>query len=306
LHIQSKLDQAKDEYVTAIRIQPANAALHDNLCELLGKQGKLDEAIAEHRVAIRIQPDFATPHNTLGDILFRVKQDYAAAAAAFLQATRLQPDNALFQNNLGLALQRQEEWDRAIEAYRAASRLDPHFVDAHLGLGEIFEFLGKEDEAINEYRTASSLQPNFADAHNYIAWAVVKKQDRTDRERTEALEHARQAVVLSPNDGTFRATLALAEYRAGHWTESIAAAERSIALSKDGESANWFFLAMALWRQGAKDRSRSFFDQAVSWTKKNDPKNANLLQFWREAALLLGQPRPDVLPANLPEKPFAP
>ena len=306
LHIQTKLDQAKDEYLTAIRIQPTNAAFHDNLCELLGKQGKLDAAIAEHRIATQLQPDFATPHNTLGDIFFHVKEDYAAAAAAFRQAARLQPDNALFQNNLGLALQRLGQMDQAIEAYHGASRLDPHFVDAHLGLGEIFELKGKDDEAIDEYQTASRLQPNSADAHNYAAWAVVKKPDRTVRERNEALEHARQAVALGPKDGTFQATLALAEYRAGHWAESVAAAERSIALSNDGQCSNWFFLTMALWRQGAKDRSQSFFDQAAAWTKKNDPKNDNLLRFWREAADLLGRPRPDVLPADLPEKPFAP
>jgi len=60
---------------------------------------------------------------------------------------------------------------------------------------------------------------------------------------------------------------------------------------------------MALWQQGVKDRSRSFLDQAVSWTRKNDPKNANLLAFWREAAKLLGQPGP--LP-DLPADPFAP
>ena len=53
-----------------------------------------------------------------------------------------------------------------------------------------------------------------------------------------------------------------------------------------------FVLAMALWQKGDKDRSRSFFEQAVSWTKKNDPKNAALLAFWREAAKLLGQPGP--------------
>ena len=51
--------------------------------------------------------------------------------------------------------------------------------------------------------------------------------------RSEALEHARQAVAIRPEEGRFHNTLALAEYRApGHWAESIAAAERSIALLK--------------------------------------------------------------------------
>ena len=158
---------------------------------------------------------------------------------------------------------------------------------------------GNLDEAIAEYRTDIRIQPGYDWGHNSLAWALAKPPDRSSRERSEALEHARQAVALSPKEGTFHNTLALAEYRIGHWGESIAAADRSIALLKGADAANWFFLAMALWQRGEKDRSRTYFDQAVVWTKKNDPRNAELLAFWREAAELLVQPGPGAAP--LPE-----
>ncbi len=76
-------------------------------------------------------------------------------------------------------------------------------------------------------------------------------------------------------------------------------------LTKGVDATNWFFLAMALWQQGDKDRSRAFFDQAVSWTKENHPENADLPAIWREAAVLLGQPGPDA-PALLPDLPTDP
>ena len=182
--------------------------------------------------------------------------------------------------------------DEAIAEYRAAIRVQPDHVKAHHGLGWALERQGKLDEAIAEYRTDIRIQPDYAWAHNSLAWALAKPPDRGSRARSEALEHARQAVALSPKEGTFHNTLALAEYRIGHWGESIAAAERSIALLKGVDAANWFFLAMALWQRGEKNPSRSFFDQAVAWTKKNDPRNAELLAFWRESAELLGQPGP--------------
>jgi tetratricopeptide (TPR) repeat protein len=305
LYIQGKLDEAIAEYRAAIAFQPDDATFHDNLCEALCMQGKLDEAIAEHRTAIRIQPDFANAYNTLGHILSDLKRDYGAAADAFREAIRLQPEFAPYHNNLGLALQQQAKLDEAIAEYRIAGRLQPSLVDAHMGLGEILDFQGKRDGAIAEYRTAAGLQPNYADAHNGIAWAEVKKADCSAQERTEALEHARLAVSLGPEDGNFRTTLALAEYRAGHWALSIAAAEQSIARTKGEDASNWFFLAMASWQKGDKDRSRSFFEQAVSWTKKNDPSNAVLLAFWREAAKLLGQPGPDAGPLpDLPAEAF--
>jgi hypothetical protein len=98
----------------------------------------------------------------------------------------------------------------------------------------------------------------------------------------------------------------LAEYRGGYWVESVAASDRSVALMKGVDASNGFVLAMALWRQGSKIRSRSFFDQAVAWTRKNDPQRADVLLLWREAADLLGQPGPDTPLADLPANPFAP
>jgi eukaryotic-like serine/threonine-protein kinase len=289
---QGKTDEAIAEYRTAIRLRPDDATSHDNLCEALCLQGKMDEAIAEARAAIRIQPDFANAHNTLGHVLYQLKQDYRAAAVEFREAVRLQDDNAVYRKNLGLALQQQGELDGAIGEYKVALRLLPDFVDVHMGLGEIFEFQGKRDDAIVAYRTASRIRPNFADAHNYLAWVMAKKSDCSDRERAEALEHARLAVSLSPEDGGIQNTLSLAEYRAGHWAESIAAARRSIALAKDADASNGFFLAMAVWQQGDLDRARSHFDEAVSLAEKADPRRIELVAFWREAAGLLGQPGP--------------
>jgi len=309
LFIQGKLVEAIAEYRTAIDIQPGDATFHDNLCEALGRQGKFEMAIAEHHTAIHLRPDFANAYNTLGRILSDLKRDFSAAAAAFRKATELQSDFAPYHSNLGLALQQQEKLDEAIDEYRIASRLQPGLVDAHMGLGEIFELQGKRQDAIVEFRTASKLRPNSVDARSRVAWALANPHDCSAEERTEALVHARAAVALRPRDVSVRTMLALADYRAGHWAESVAAGEQSIALSKsvDASSAfNWYILAMALWQQGVKDRSGSLFDQAVSWMRKNDPKDPDLLAFWREAAQVLGQPGPDGPPAEVPANPFAP
>ena len=306
LRKQGKVDEAIAEYRTAIRLQPEDAAYHDNLSELLGRQGKLDEAIAEHRTAIRIRPDFANAYNTLGYLLSEVKDDKRAAAAAYREAIRLQPDFARAHNNLGRALQHLGELDEALAEYRTSCVLEPDSVEFLENLGEVLELQRKRDEAIVVYRTAIRVRPDAANLHNDLAWVLVKVPDCTAQERGESLEHARQAVALSPEAGGFQNTLGLAEYRAGHWAESIAAVERSIALTTGVEVTNWFFLAMALWQQGDKDRSRSFFEQAVSWTKANHPVHADVPTIWREAAELLGQPGPEVPPADLPMNPFAP
>ena len=69
-----------------------------------------------------------------------------------------------------------------------------------------------------------------------------------------------------------------------------------------GQASDWFFVAMARRQKGDNNEAREWFDKAVAWTKEKDPKNAELLQFRKEAAELLGQPGPNSSAAAAAEK----
>ena len=74
------------------------------------------------------------------------------------------------------------------------------------------------------------------------------------------------------------------------WKDSIEALEKSCALEDDpkgGGAFQWFFLAMAHWRLGDKDKARDFYDRAVGGTDKNQPGDETLPRFRAEAAELL-------------------
>ena len=51
---------------------------------------------------------------------------------------------------------------------------------------------------------------------------------------------------------------------------------------------NAFFLAMAHWQLADKPQAHSWYDKAVSWMEKNQPKDEELIRFRAEAAALLG------------------
>jgi hypothetical protein len=61
-----------------------------------------------------------------------------------------------------------------------------------------------------------------------------------------------------------------------------------MALRKGGDGFDWFFQAMAHWQIGDKTQSRCWYDKAVPWMEKYQPKNAELVRFRAEAAALLG------------------
>ncbi len=318
--LERRWEESLEEDRAVLRLQPDDATAHLSLGVSLQNLGHVEEAIAEYRTAIRLDPDDASAHLVLGTALSGLKaKDRLAAAAELREAIRLQPDNAEAHSRLGDVLQSLMMINDALAEYRIAQQIQPSFAMNYARRGNLFDQQGKLDEAIAEDRIALRLNPKLDYANNLLAWALIKKRDLGARERAESVEGARRAVAEKPTDGNYFNTLALAEYRAGHWAESIVAAEHSIALIQGlpsfdwfaateqsiaqlnkVDASNWFFLAMAHWKQGNRDRARSYFQRAVDWTKKKDPTNVELIQFWQESAELLGEPGPGHDPPSRP------
>ena len=85
----------------------------------------------------------------------------------------------------------------------------------------------------------------------------------------------------------YRTLVTLRPSSAAAWNEAVAALEKSAGLRNGGDSFDWFFLAMAHWKLGAKDKAREWYDKAVRWMDTNQPKNEELHRFRAEAAELL-------------------
>src|SRR5262249_7178370 len=128
---------------------------------------------------------------------------------------------------------------------------------------------------------------NLPLALNHLAWALATHAEPARRDPGRAGSLATEAVELKPQAGRFQRTLGVAFYRAGRSKDAIAALEKSMELSKGGNSFDWFFLAMAHWQLGGKDKAREWYDKAVAWMAKNQPNNEELRRFRVEAAELL-------------------
>jgi predicted Zn-dependent protease len=126
-----------------------------------------------------------------------------------------------------------------------------------------------------------------AEVCNVVAWRLATDTDLPLRPRELAVEFARKAVELAPEDGDVWKTLGVVQLRAGHWKESIDALQKSNTLRKGGDSSNWFFLAMAQWHLGDKDEARKCYNQGVQWMEKNQPEDEELPRFRAEAAELM-------------------
>ncbi len=170
--------------------------------------------------------------------------------------------------------------DRAVE-------LGPKSLPVRLACAQMRVSLGQWEKALADYEQGLQLGPNEAAAHNDLAWLLATCPQPKFQDAGRAVALATKAVEQAPKQGGMWNTLGVAHYRTGNWKEAALALEKSLALQGDN-SFDQFFLAMAHWQTGEKEKARQRFDQAVQWMEKNAPRNEELRRFRAEAAELLG------------------
>ena len=173
-HQAGRLDEAIQGYRQALRLNPENAGIHNNLGTALCDQGKLDEAEASYRLALACAPDDVEAHNNLGTVL-QQQGNQDKAVTSYRTALGLKPDHAEAHANLGTALFALGKVDEALACYRAALAFRPDFVAAHIYLGTVFWEQEKLDAAGAAFRRALTIDPHHTDALDRLA-AVLMMQ----------------------------------------------------------------------------------------------------------------------------------
>jgi tetratricopeptide (TPR) repeat protein/serine/threonine protein kinase len=321
LAAQEKWDAASARFHKALDLDPKNAGAHGGIGMTLARQGNLGEAIAWYKKALECDPKAPEAHYNLGNALFRQKK-WDEAAACYHKALEFDPESSKVHLNLAVALVMQRKWDEAIASYRKVLELDPKDARAHNGLGGVLANQGKPDAALAHFRKAHELNPKDAvihtnlcrvlnqqgrfgeviavykkvleldpgntDVRNDLAWALATCPDLRQRNATEAVKLAEAAVRQAPRDGNVWNTLGVARYRAGDWKGAREALGQSTQLHQGGGASDWFFLAMAHWQLGQKDKARRWYGRSVRWMDEHDPQNEELRRFRAEAEALLG------------------
>jgi tetratricopeptide (TPR) repeat protein len=303
LRQQNKFDEAAAAYSKAVELNPSDAGSYQNLTTLLQRQGKIDQAVAAGRKAVELNPKAAGAWVNLGNALWGARK-FDEAAAAFRQAIDLDPKDGktygdvgnppsvspqvAAYGNLARMLHQQKKLDEAAAVFRELIERDPKLASAHFELGGVLVDQKRHPDALAEFKKALDLDPKSAQVHNDVAWLLATASDAQVRDPDQALALAKKAVELEPKNGGYLNTRGVARYRSSDWTGAIADLEKSMELRKGGDSSDWFFLAMARWQLGERDKARDSYDEAVKWMEKNAPKHPVLIGFRNEAAALLG------------------
>jgi serine/threonine protein kinase/tetratricopeptide (TPR) repeat protein len=167
-----------------------------------------------------------------------------------------------------------------------------NLANSYAAIGRDADALKLREQTLELYETKlGPTHPYTLGAMNNLAMSLATASDVKLRDLPRAFELAKRATELSPREANIWGTLGTARYRTGDSKAAIADLEKAIGLRtpEDPMNANeGFFLAMAHWRLGEKDKARDWFARSVQWMDKAFKDNVELKRFRTEAAGLLG------------------
>jgi tetratricopeptide (TPR) repeat protein len=300
LFFQRRYAEAEAALKKAIALDASAARPHLELGDLyLVGMHRPQDAIPAYRAGLALDPKLARAHYALANALAETG-DSKGAESEFSEAVRLDPQNPLMLEALGVFYTHHRQYGQALDAYSKALSVQPKFLPAYLARGDIFLAMGQRDKALDEYNAALKVAPNFADAYtkiglfyegesaidkaeeaylnaikldhkqaaayNNLAWLEAQRKARLD----EALAWAKRAVELQPGDTTFQDTLGWVYRTRGELSQAAAVLQKAVA-TKSPDPEALYHLGVVYTEKGQPREARASFEKALA-QKKDFPE----------------------------------
>jgi tetratricopeptide (TPR) repeat protein len=144
--------------------------------------GKYEMAIKEYGKAIAVDEGLAAAYYHRG-LAYDKMESIDKAIQDYSKAISLTPrhDDAQIYHNRGLAYLKSGNYSEAIEDYDNAIAINPKFTEAYHNRGIAYSRKGQYDKAIEDYNRALDIRPNYAGAYFSRGVAYVKKAEEDFR-----------------------------------------------------------------------------------------------------------------------------
>ena len=290
--------KARDTYERLLALKPNSPYALNNLAYLYSEHlGQLDKAHDLAQKARGLLPAEAGIADTFGWILYK-KGDYQKAVTLLQESARKLPNNPEVQFHLGMAAYMMDDMDQARTAFRQAAtatadfpgkeevqrRLEllnaakspattelssgdmelilsqqPDDLVTRMLLGESYEKEGAFGKAVATYEEALRLNPKLLSATAKLAQLHAGPLQASDK----ALEFARKARELAPNDPKIVGILGSAAYQTGNFTWAYSLLQESARrLPKDAEVLQDF--AWAAYSLGKVSEARQAMERLLA------------------------------------------
>lgn len=223
-------DEAMARLNKALKLDPNHSRAHGNAGIVLARSGKLDEAIDRFQKALEIDPYYRTAHANLGRIcLEQGKLDQATVH--FGAAVELDEKDPLAHFELGNVLLKRQMLTEALEQFQKTIAIDAKAIDAYLLLGKTLQMQGDFRAAVAQLQKATRIAPNNVRPVADLAWLLAVCPEDDVRDGAKAVELAKRACAVTDyRSPALLNTLAAAYAETGNFSQAIATANKALNL----------------------------------------------------------------------------
>ncbi|XP_017330470.1 protein O-mannosyl-transferase TMTC3 [Ictalurus punctatus] len=135
--------------------------------------------------------------------------DWESEYTLFTSALKVNKNNAKLWNNVGHALENQNDYERALKYFLQATRVQPDDIGAHMNVGRTYKNLNRSKEAEEAYLVAKSLMPQVIPGKKYATRVAPNHLNvyinlanlirANDSRLEEADQLYRQAISMRPD-----------------------------------------------------------------------------------------------------------
>ncbi|XP_075945746.1 protein O-mannosyl-transferase TMTC3 isoform X2 [Anarhichas minor] len=140
---------------------------------------------------------------------FKRNWDWESEYSLFTSALKVNKNNAKLWNNVGHALENQNNYAKALQYFLQATRVQPDDIGAHMNVGRTYKNLNKSREAEDAYLVAKSLMPQVIPGKKYATRVAPNHLNvyinlanliRANESRLEEADQLyRQAISMRPD-----------------------------------------------------------------------------------------------------------
>lgn len=245
------LDQAE-------QMDPTSLEIMRDIVVVMGKEGRpAVDRINRVRLQSEAHPESAPLKLMLAHL--QMEESPSAGIPTLEAVIKQDPKLLAAYYLLGAAYAKEGRLDEARRYFEHVLEKDPALVSGYMMLGIIDEIQKKYGEAAERYKRALDRDPNFAPAANNLAWHYAEREGKLDI----ALELARRAKQLLPDDPNVADTLGWVLYRRGLFAAAIEHLKFSAEKLPQNAEVH-FHLGMAYLRNGDKARAKAELTTALN------------------------------------------
>jgi tetratricopeptide (TPR) repeat protein len=217
------LDEAINEFKSAIQSAPDFAQGYDNLGTAYADKGDLFNALTSYTKALCLEPENPVALHNLG--CFLSNHGNALAAKCFKDAVKLEPDLYEARFNLGLCFASEDKHEQAIHQFEQALLENAHDQETRFHLALSLFTLEKYVPAIKELLQVTKIEPNHEQAWFYLGLSYQEQGFLS-----EAVNAFGKAIMLNTNNIEACLNLASLLNRLDRKKEAKALIKRAITL----------------------------------------------------------------------------